>query len=82
MAELKADWDPNQPFELLIDQVERSVDYADAGGDPHSATTILNIAYNQMFKTGIYFLECKDWNTKPTADKTWANFKEHFSAAQ
>ena len=53
MAVLKEAWDPNQPFEILIDKVERAVDYADAGGDPYSTTTILNIAYNQMFKTGI-----------------------------
>ena len=75
MMQLKEQWDPNQPFEMLIDQVERAVDYADAGGDPLSTATILNTAYNHMFKTGIYFLECKDWNAKTTPEKTWTNFK-------
>ena len=70
MNQLKEQWDPNQPFEMLIDKVERAVDYADAGGDPLSTATILNTAYNHMFKTGIYFLECKEWNAKPVLDKT------------
>ena len=35
-----------------------------------------------MFKTGMHFLECKEWNAKPAVDKTWTNFKSHFSDVQ
>ena len=32
----KQQWDPNQPFEVLIEQIEDAIDYAAAGNTPYS----------------------------------------------
>ena len=30
---------------------------------------------------GLFFQNCRKWNQKPAADKTWQNFKTHFQQA-
>ena len=82
MADFSKKWDPNQPFEVLIDQIEEAVDFADAGGQPYTAQQIINNAYTIVFQTGMFFDDCKTWRAKPDADKTWQNFKTHFGEAQ
>ena len=79
---LQEPWDPNTPFEFLIDQIEECIEIADAGGQPFTPTQILNTAYTLVYNTGMYFDECKLWRPKLPADKTWANFKTHFLEAQ
>jgi hypothetical protein len=75
-------WSPNMPFEDLIDQIEVAMDMATEGNQGYSAAQVLNVAYTQVYNTGLYFDECKIWNAKPVADKTWENFKIHFLEAQ
>ena len=75
-------WDPNQPFEILIDQIEEAVEHEDAGGQPHTPMQIVNNACTIVFNTGVFFDDCKTWRAKAEADKTWTNFKTHFSEAQ
>ena len=77
-----ATWDPNSPFDCLIKQVEDGQDYADDGGQPYTAEQLLRIAYTLVFKTGLYFEDCKAWNARPTTACTWDNFKTHFQNAQ
>ena len=75
-------WDPNSPFDCLVQQLEDGQDYADDGGQPYTTDQLLRIAYTLVFKTGLYFEDCKAWNAKPNNEKTWSNFKEHFQRAQ
>ena len=75
-------WDPTTPFETLIAQIEDAVEFAEDGKQPYTSQQILNNAYNLVYRSGLYFDDCKDWNAKPEADKTWANFKSHFLQAQ
>ena len=35
-----------------------------------------------MFKTGLYFEKCKQWNNCPVTEKTWTKFKTQFHNAQ
>ena len=79
---MRATWDPNSTFDCLIKQVEDGQDYADDGGQPYTAEQLLRIAYTLVFKTGLYFEDCKAWNARPTAVRTWDNFKTHFQTAQ
>ena len=74
--------DPNSPFDCLIQQVQDGQDYADDGGQPYTAEQLLCIAYTLVFKTGLYFEDCKAWNSRPAAARTWDNFKTHFQTAQ
>ena len=34
-----------------------------------------------VFQTGLFFDDCNAWRQKPDADKTWQNFKTHFTEA-
>jgi len=79
---IEAPWDPNTPFEMLIDQIEDCQELAEAGNQPYTAAQILNNAYALVFNTGMYFDDCKAWDARPAAEKTWNNFKTHFLAAQ
>ena len=78
----KKDLDPNTPFKLLIDQIESAQEFAQDGNQPYTPQQILTQAYNLVYKTGMFFDDCKDWINKPAPDKTWPNFKQHFLAAQ
>jgi hypothetical protein len=78
---LNEPWDPNTPFEHLIDQIEEAVEYADDGNQPFTVNQILNAAYTIVFNTGIFFEECKQWRLLAPALKTWDRFKEHFTEA-
>ena len=81
-TKMRATWDPNSPFDCLIKQVEDSQDYANDGSQPYTAEQLLHIAYTLVFKTGLYFEDCKAWNARPAAARTWDNFKMHFQTAQ
>ena len=79
---MRSNWDPNSPFDYLIKQIEDGQDYAEDGGQPYTTEQLLHIAYTLVFKTGLYFEECKQWNNCPATEKTWANFKTQFHNAQ
>jgi hypothetical protein len=74
-------WDPQQPVESLFKQIQDCADYSEAGGvligHPHQ----INVGYTEIFATGHFMSSCRRWNEKPLAEKTWAQFKAHFSAA-
>ena len=71
----KQQWDPNQPFEVLIDQIEDLIDYSAADNTPYSKEQITNMAYNIVYRTGLFSDECKAWRKKAAPDQTWATFK-------
>ena len=81
-TKMRATWDPNSPFDCLIKQIEDGQDYANDGGQPYTAKQLLRIAYTLVFKTGLYFEDCKVWNARPATARTWDNFKTHFQNAQ
>ena len=76
---MKTDWDPNHTFEVLINQIEEGVYYAAEGVTPYTHEHILNIAYNVVFKTGLFEDECKKFKQLPVAQKTWTKLKTDFT---
>ena len=78
----RQDWDPTSPFELLIDQIESAQEFARDGNQPYSGRQILTNAFNLVYKTGMFFDDCKKWQEKPPNEQTWDNFKAHFLQAQ
>ena len=68
-TKMRALWDPNSPFDCLVQQLEDGQDYADDGGQPYTTNQLLRIAYTLVFKTGLYFEDCKAWNAKPNHEK-------------
>ena len=79
---LTQQWTPSEPIANLFDKMEDCQEFADIGGDPISTITLTNATYALIFNTRLYYDDCKEWDRKPTADKTWNNFKQHFQAAQ
>ena len=55
----RQDWDPSSPFKLLIDQIKSAQEFARDGNQPYSGWQILTTAYNLVYKTGLYFEDCK-----------------------
>ena len=78
---MKTPWNPSTPFETLLQQVDDAQEYADAGGQPFTAAQLLTTALSLVFNTGLFFDDCKTWNRKDPADKTWTSFKNHFRDA-
>jgi hypothetical protein len=54
----------------LFKQIRDCFDCSEVGG--------VLIGYTQQINVGY---ACRRWNEKPLAEKTWAQFKAHFSAA-
>jgi hypothetical protein len=79
---MNAPWDPNTPFETLIEQLEDAMEIVDAAGQAYTDAQVLTLAYTLVYNTGLYFDECKEWKAKPAADKTWDLFKNFFLQAQ
>ena len=77
----KQQWDPNKPFEVLIDQIEDSIDYAAAGNTPYPKEQITNMAYNIIYRTGLFSNKYKAWRKKADLDQTWTTFKSEFTLA-
>jgi hypothetical protein len=75
-------WNPSTPFETLIDLLDECQEYADAGSQPFTDAQLLTAAYTQVFSTGLFFDDCRTWDDKPLADRTYANFKLHILDAQ
>jgi hypothetical protein len=74
-------WDPQQPVEALFKQIQDCADYSEAGGVLIGHPQKINVGYAKIFATGHFMSACSRWNEKPLADKTWAQFKAHFSSA-
>jgi hypothetical protein len=77
----KKPWDPNSPYDTLIEQIDDAVDFANAGGSPISAQQQINTAYTLVFNTGVFSDACREWRKRPPAEHTWQNFQTHFAFA-
>ena len=67
-------YDPNQPIEVLIDQIEDEIDYADAGNAAFTPRKIVNTGCNLVFDTGVFRDEYKAWHRLEEADQIWEEF--------
>jgi hypothetical protein len=74
-------WDPNQPFEMLVEQIEDAIDFATSGLSPYTDKQIVDNAYTLVFGTGMFPEACREWRRTAAIDKTWPNFKTMFYTA-
>ena len=49
--------------------------------NPYTDIQIVTISENLIESTGFYTMDCREWNRTDKAQKTWVNFKLHFSRA-
>jgi hypothetical protein len=80
---LNTPYDPNQPIEMLFQQIQDARAFAVSGGQPYGATMIVNVAYTLVFNTLLFHDACRAWQSRVTAAaaKTWAQFKIDFVTA-
>jgi hypothetical protein len=78
---MRNNYDPNQPIEAFIDQIEDAISLAAAANAPYTAAQIVAIAYNIIFSTGMFPEACREWRRRPIVEKTWVNFKVDFALA-
>jgi hypothetical protein len=64
---LNTPYDPNQPIEMLFQQIQDARAFAVAGGQTYGAAMIANVAYTLMFNTGLYPDVCRAVNTSGKA---------------
>ena len=74
-------WCPSNPIENLYKQIEDGNQYASYGNLPFSDSQLVNIGYNIIYDTAALMKACKEWNRLQPQNKTWHNFKQHFSEA-
>jgi hypothetical protein len=78
---MKKPCDVNQPIEVFFKQIEDATEFAAAGQAPYSPEQVLNIAYQLVFRTGIFVDDCKTWKKQPALYKNWPQFKIDFAVA-
>jgi hypothetical protein len=78
---LNAPYDPNQPIEMLFQQIQDARAFAVAGGKPYGVAMIVNVANTLVFNTGLFPDACRAWQSRAIAGKTWAQFKLYFTTA-
>ena len=68
-TKMRSLWDPNSPFDCLVQQLEDGQDYADSGGQPYTTDQLLCIAYTLVFKMGYISNIAKHGMPNPTMKK-------------
>lgn len=75
-------WSPPTPIETLFTQLDDGIIFATAGGEVPAEKAVLRMGYNVIEANGLFDLPCTKWRTEVAiAEKTMANFKKHFRAA-
>jgi hypothetical protein len=78
---LNEPYDPNQPIEMLFQQVQDARAFAVAGGQTYGAAMIVNVAYTLVLNTVLFPHACRTWQSRVIAGKTWSQFKIDVSTA-
>ena len=75
-------WNPNDSPDILYNSIEELRDFAIAAKLPKTPEQIVNYGLDAILKTGAYERALMDWYARPEAERTWFNFKLHFTDAQ
>ena len=70
-------YDPSCNVDTIFNKVQDFQDICVMIGNGKTDTQLVTYAYLIFQKTGIFMEGLKSWNAKPTADRTFVNFKMH-----
>jgi hypothetical protein len=79
IARMSAPWAPPTPIEDLFDQLQEGSVLATLAAEPIPDTQLARMGYNLVIKTGLFDQACREWRLKADADRTFANFRLHFT---
>jgi hypothetical protein len=74
-------YNPSEPFEVLILQLDKCMKFAIKGCDPITEASAVRSAVANMEATGVFSTTCSDWRKKAAADQTLATFTTEFKFA-
>ena len=78
--QMKSQISGDTEFEAFVQQIE-DIQEAVALQNTYTDIQIVTIAKNLIESTGFYTMDLREWNRTDKAQKTWVNFKLHFSRA-
>ena len=71
-----------QPVANIFSKIHKYATLAEAHGTPETDPQLISIGKIILSNARIFADAIEKWNDKPDTDKTWSNFKTHFTAAQ
>ena len=74
-------WNLNDPRTKIFKKVEDLVSLAQAANLEKSPQQTIGFGLDLIRRTGDMEHNIREWHNRPAAEKTWLNFKTHFSAA-
>lgn len=72
--------DISQPIDVYFHKVDDCIQYAADGKVAFTPEQIMQTTYHAISTAGMYNDACREWRKKPTAEKTWDNFKTFIAA--
>ena len=69
----------DQQINMYFQWVEDAIQFAEYEKTPFNPAQKVQTSYHATNKTGMYFLELKDWHKKRPAYQTWNIFKQLFA---
>ena len=78
---MKKPYDPNEPFETFVKQIEDAMMLADAAAKPYTPAQVEQVGYMLLERTGVFNDECKLWRRRHSSTKTWTQMKIDFAEA-
>ena len=77
---MKSQISGDSEFEAFVQQIEDGQESV-ALQNPYTDIQIMTISKNLIESTGFYTMDCREWSRTNKVQKTWVNFKLHFSQA-
>ena len=68
-----------QPIEILYTQIEQVINISEAASTLFTPSQNFVMAFNLVFKNGLYKNTCCKWQCHLLADKTWEIFQADYS---
>ena len=80
-ASMNRAYDVNLPIEVLFNQIEDGMDYANAGNHPKTSAQIFMTGQQLIQEIGMFSDKLKVWKSLPDRERTWTRFKTDFTLA-
>lgn len=79
ISERDAEWDANEVPQVYFNRVEKAIKQLENGGITSNMNERRDMALFYLKASGEYDAAVREWEAKPTADKTWTNVKAFIS---
>ena len=74
-------WDTQQLVETLFKKIHDCEEFSELGGITIGESQKFTTVYTKILTTGILNSDCFRWDENLESDKTWDNFRIHFSTS-